>query len=294
MQAPATSGICLSCDRHLQAGEVFCLHCGGLPFARSSEGAYALSVGPVASMDFRRQAASYVAGLLPEYDEEQLFQAFAKKTIIAEGVDALVGRAFVERLKRIPADAAMQPIPAAPAAVAKRLLSPVAIALYGAGVLGGLLLSPWLLPVGIGAGLLSAWRPKHSHLHSDLPMLPPPPAAVKSLPALLPKLSGEDRQHFDSVARGSFRLLGAAAAQGMDLQSGRAGSMGRGVAEVLQQAIELSQQASDDDEEARKKMQQLVREVSAAADKLSHNALPQGQGQALLEAAEIVNELADI
>lgn len=293
MEQGTRSGICLGCDRRLESGDVFCLHCGGLPFARSPQGAYALSVGPVASMDFRRQAASYVAGLLPEHDEEKLRLAFAHKTIIAEGVDALVGQAFIDRLKRIPAEAAMQPIPAAAVVLSKRLLSPVAIGFYAAAVLGAFI-SPWLLPVGVAAGVLSAWRPKHLHLRSSLPLLPPPPASVKALPALLPLLKDQDRQDFASVARGSFRLLAAAASQGMDVQSGQSEGMGRSVSEVLQQAIDLSKQASDDDDKARKGMQKLVSEVEAAVDKLSHKALPQAKGQALLEAAEIVNELADI
>lgn len=294
MQDQPHASRCLGCDKRLEAGQAFCLDCGGLAFARAPEGAFAVSVGPIASMDFRQQAARYVADLLPQLSEQALLKAFAGRAWVADSLDEQVGQALVARLKKIPAEARLQPNPQGPQAIGKRLLSPLALGLYGAGLLAGVLVSPWLLIVGLGAGVATAWRSAEAHMHALPPLLPPPPPALKALPALLPKLKGEDRERFDQVAQNSFALLKAAADQGLDVQVRQADGMGRAVAEVIDEAIALSQDAAQDDQAAREKMRALSDEVRAALDKLGGPQLAAPPRQALLEAAEIVNEVAEI
>ena len=96
---------CLSCDRLLAQGEYVCLTCGGVPFSRSLESDYAVVAGPVAAMSFREQAAQVLADHIPGLQPEEMKAALAKRTVVAGNVDPAVGRALVERLKKIPAEA---------------------------------------------------------------------------------------------------------------------------------------------------------------------------------------------
>ncbi len=286
---------CLACDRLLGEGELFCLSCGGVPFARAPGGQHAVVVGPVASMAFRRQAADLLADRIPGADAEQLHRALAGRTLVADEVDATVGRALIARLKKIPAEAQLVPAGETGKPLPARLVGPIPLLLYGAGLLAAVLVTPWALIAGVGAGVtLAVLRNTAGVAATQPPLLPPPPPAVKLLPALLPRLDADQREQLVDIARGSFGLLRAAQDQGLPVAAAEVEGMGRAVSDVVDEAIQAGEAAVDGDAEAGQRLGEIARQVMAAAEKLGPRALPPKPEQRLLEEADIVKEMSEI
>jgi len=287
---------CLSCDRLLAQGEFVCLSCGGVPFSRSMESDYAVVVEPVTSMAFRKQAGEVLADHIPGVQSEALNQALAKRTVVASHVDPVVGRALVERLKKIPAVAQLKKIDETGPSLLKRLVGPIPLLLYGVGLLAAIIVNPLALLVGIGAGLTVGTVQKSlpPSPATEPPVLPPPPPQAQALVKLLPKFSGAEREQVMDIARGGLGLVAAAHRQGLPSAAAEVEGMGGAVADVMAEAVEKGQKAADGDAGAKQRMQEIAKAVRDAAEKLGPKALPPAPEARLLEEAAVVKEIADL
>lgn len=288
---------CLGCDRLLVEGELFCLKCGSVPFSTSPDGQYAVVVGPVASMQFRQQAAQVLVEHIKGLVAEDLTQKLAARTTLATGVDLLVGRALVERLGKIPAEAEVVPLSGLVPSLAKRLFGPIPLVLYGAGLAAALVPGiPFLvLLVGLGAGAaVAALRPGQvAPALAHPPQLPPPPAQAQKLVKLLPTLAGSQQAAALDIARTSSGLLMAAHREGLPVQSTEVEGMGKAVSEVIEETVAVAQLAGQE-AAAEQRLQEIAQAMRQAAEKLGDNLLPEAPERKLLMEAEVVKEIADL
>ncbi|MBN2359488.1 MAG: hypothetical protein JXR83_08530 [Deltaproteobacteria bacterium] len=297
MSAEAGRHRCLSCDRPLAEGELFCLACGGVPFGIAPGGRYALVVHEVPSTDLRKQVAALIAEQIPGLDAFELEKKLARRTLLAAPIDAAVGQAFVERLKKLHAPAEVVERSSLQPSLAGRLLQPLAWVGYGLGVVGAIALTAvWPLLVGAAVGVgLGLWRKKPAELPFAQPdALPPPPPKARELIALVNRSQGADRELLLGVARGVAGLLTAAHREGLSVEVATVDGVGRAISDVVDDVVTVGGQAMAGDAAARQRLDQIAAGVSSAAQKLGQRALPPAPEQRLLDQAEVVQEIASL
>lgn len=288
---------CLGCDRLLAEGELFCLACGGVPFGTTADGRYALIVHEVASSDLRKQVAALIAEQIPGLDSFALEKKLAERTVLAAPIDAAVGQAFVERLKKLHAPAEVVERSSLQPSLAGQLFQPLAWIGYGLGAVGAIVLtSLWPLLVGIGIGVgLGLWRRRPALLPYAQPAaLPPPPAKARELVALVNRSQGANREQLLGVARGVSGLLTAAHREGLSVEAAEVDGMGRAISDVVSDVVDVGGAALGGDAAARKRLDEIAASVASAAQKLGERALPPAPEHRLLEQAEVVKEIASL
>lgn len=286
---------CLSCDRSLGEEETFCTECGGVPFSLVEGGELQVVVGPIASMAFRRQAAELIADRVAGAMPEPLLAQLGRAVVVARGVDTTVGRALVERLARIPAEARVEPNGTGDGLVAQ-LLRPLPLALAGLGALAVPFFGFIALIAGLGFGLgVAALRSRDS----TRPLLNPPvrpalPPRTRQLVEVGKRLEGEPRAALTRITAGGMALLQAARREGLPAGAAEVDGIGASVTEVMEEAVALGERAARGEDEAIQRLQELAQGVQEAVDKVGGGVLPARPEQRMLEAAEVVREVADI
>lgn len=286
---------CLSCERLIEPGACYCAHCGGAPLGQDGTSDWALVAGPVASMRFREQAGQLLARHVAGASAAQIAAKLSARTPLVVGIDPEVGRALVERLKEIPAEAQLVPTRELKASLLRRALGPLPLALLAAGVLGAVALSPWLLVIGVGlaggaAALASGATPQPL---LEVPALPPPPRGSRALLALRGAAEPEVAQDIEAVAAGAFALLEAAHRSGLPVSAAKVEGVGADVDDVVSESAELGQRARDGDAAARERLRQIAAAVRRAVEALGPAALPERAEQRLLQSAEVVKEITE-
>jgi len=287
---------CLGCDRLLAEGELFCLACGGVPFGTATDGKYALIVHEVASSDLRKQVAVLIADHIAGLDAFALEKKLAERTVLASPIDAAVGQAFVERLKKLHAPAEVVERSSLQPSVVGQLFQPLAWIGYALGVVGAIFISKWVLLVGVAVGVgLGLWRKKPAQLPFTQPAeLPPPPPKARELVALVNQAQGADRELLLGLARGVAGLLTAAHREGLPVEAAQVDGMGRAISDVVSDVVDVGGQALGGDAAAKKRLAEIAASVGTAAQKLGERALPPAPEHRLLEQAEVVKEIASL
>lgn len=249
---------CIRCDQPVLPGVDVCLRCGGLaPYQSLKDGEYGVDCGPVASANFRRNAADVLVRLFQELPRDRIDHALAASRVrVCSNLEKPVAEAIAARLGRQETQAAVvtgAPFDRKGIVVGFALPWPYLAAIVGLAL--AVVFDFWLgliLAIGGSVGLALALGHERQHTLGEAPVPPQADAAYAPLArkaaALLGSLDEPTKKSFAAVTGSVADVLDAVRKDKLlgITAGGEQGALGRAAVQLLEDAVAAAEQGGKD------------------------------------------------